>query len=201
MGGGRPPKSPTAVGDFKVWGWGRGRPRGAAWLDGASGLSYTDWARTAPRRSGGMADTTVSKTVARKGVRVRLPPSAPTRENPRRRAGSSPVTGQTDTKSSRQIEDARPRATHCSPGLWFREQPSPSFRHGTGQAWRPARCHLGGHGAATSGSRGMNMAFRSLRHFLGDTPICGNVCEQGNGDEHATRPTSVRCPDAAVAAR
>ena len=48
-------------------------------------------------RSGGMADATVSKTVARKGVWVRLPPSAPhrflgkpaERQSPHRSLGGS----------------------------------------------------------------------------------------------------------------
>ena len=44
-------------------------------LDADSGVSYTD-VRHGAGRSGGMADTTVSKTVAFTGVGVRIPPSA-----------------------------------------------------------------------------------------------------------------------------
>src|SRR6185503_8782124 len=62
-----------------------------------------EWYCRGPRRGGGMADASVSKTDVRKGVRVRLPLSAPPRSRSaptgmRRIGGPSPINGSRTVK-------------------------------------------------------------------------------------------------------
>src|SRR4051794_20085730 len=93
-----------------------------------------------PGPSGGMADTTDSKSVARKGVRVQIPPRAPTDLRVREATTRSRVTvatpWQRDSRNGAQACQSRPLIAHVLVRVLLQRERhrrmTPAFRHDIG---------------------------------------------------------------------